>query len=54
MTLGILSKNVVCRVLTNIKEKLGKVDLRKGANLRLLLQPPEVFLGPLNGPRGRP
>ena len=45
---------MVSRVLTKIKEKLGKVDLRKGANLRLLLQPPEEFLGPLNGPRGRP
>ena len=53
---GIWSKNVVSRVLTKIKEKLGKVDLRKGANLRLLLQPPEEFLGPLplNGPRSRP
>ena len=49
MKLGIWSKNVVSRVLTKIKKKLGKVDLRKGANLRLLLQPPEEFLGPLNG-----
>ena len=39
MTLGIGSKNVVSRVLTKIKEKLGKVDIRKGAN----------FLGPLRG-----
>ena len=54
MKLGIWSKNVVSRVLTKIKEKLGKVDLRKGANLCLLLQPPEEFLGPLNGPRVRP
>ena len=54
MKLGLWSKNVVSRVLTKIKEKLQKVDLRKGANLRLLLQPPEEFLGPLNGPRGRP
>ena len=43
MTLGIWSKNVVSRVLTKIKKKLGKVDLRKGANLCLLLQPPEEF-----------
>ena len=54
MALGIWSKNVVSRVFTKIKEKLEKVDLRKGAILRLLLQPPEEFLGPLNGPRGRP
>ena len=54
MKLGIWSKNVVSRVLTKIKEKLGKVDLRKGANLHLLLQPPEEFLGPLNGHRGHP
>ena len=54
MRLGLWSKNVVSRVLTKIKEKLQKVDLRKGANLRLLLQPPEKFLGPLNGPKGRP
>ena len=52
MTLGIWSKNVVSRVITKIKKKLGKVNLRKGANLCLLLQPPEEFLGPLNGPRG--
>ena len=45
MALGIWSKNVVSRVFTKIKEKLEKVNLRKGANLRLLLQPPEEFLG---------
>ena len=45
--------NVVSRVLTKINEKLGK-DIRKEANLHLLLQPPEEFLGPLNGHRGHP
>ena len=48
------NKNGVSRVFTKIKKKLGKVNLRKGANLCLLLQPPEEFLEPLNGPRGRP
>ena len=42
------------KIHEKIKEKLEKVDLRKRAILRLLLQPPEEFLGPLNGPRGRP
>ena len=54
MALGIWSRNVVSRVFTKIKEKLKKVDLKKGANLHLLLQPPEEFLGLLNGPRGHP
>ena len=54
MALGIWSRNVVSRVFTKIKEKLEKVDLRKGAILHLLLQPPEEFLGLLNGPRGHP